>query len=191
MKFLVLILMMFATELVVAKEFNNAKKTDAELRSDFKSEKNAEKKFYMHSEIVHRYLLERITPKSAKEASEWANGLLKAAAPLKKNWNYGNAVHYSHLLLGKVRLSAADKAGAGAELLLAGQTPGSPQLNSFGPNMSLAKELVEKGEKQVVLKYFELCLKFWKSKEAKPQIEEWKKEMKAGKIPGFGAHLVY
>jgi hypothetical protein len=39
------------------------------------------------------------------------------------------------------------------QLLLAGKTPSSPQLNSFGPNMILAKELLDKGEKDTVLHY--------------------------------------
>ena len=45
--------------------------------------------------------------------------------------------------------------------MAAGATPGSPQLDSFGPNMTLAKELLEKGQPDVVLHYFALCKNFW------------------------------
>jgi len=34
--------------------------------------------------------------------------------------------------------------------------------NSFGPNVSLAKDLLEKGERDTVVEYFEACKKFWK-----------------------------
>jgi len=32
----------------------------------------------------------------------------------------------------------------------------------FGPNVSLAKDLIEKGERDTVVEYFEACRKFWK-----------------------------
>lgn len=48
-------------------------------------------------------------------------------------------------------------------LLAAVATPGSPRLDSFGPNMSLARELLEKGQNDEVLQFFELCRRFWES----------------------------
>ncbi|HEV3240561.1 MAG TPA: RNA polymerase subunit sigma-24, partial [Casimicrobiaceae bacterium] len=74
-------------------------------------------------------------------------------------------------------------------LLKAGATRGSPQLDSFGPNMSLAKDLLEKGERDTVLQYFELCRKFWKLDYG--NLDRWAQEVGAGKIPEFGANLVY
>jgi hypothetical protein len=47
-------------------------------------------------------------------------------------------------------------------LLASARTSGSPQLNSFGPDLQLARELALKGEKDVVLQYIELCRSFWK-----------------------------
>ena len=41
--------------------------------------------------------------------------------------------------------SAGDSLAAGKYLVEAAHTPGSPQLNSFGPNVTLAKELLEMG----------------------------------------------
>ena len=58
-------------------------------------------------------------------------------------------------------------------------------MNSFGPNMSLAKDLLEKGERETVLNYFELCRKFWNMDYGK--LDEWSREVKAGRIPQFGA----
>ena len=76
-------------------------------------------------------------------------------------------------------------------LLAAGNTSGSPQLNSFGPNMTLAKELLEQGERDVVLEYFRLCAKFWKSRSHLGTLEEWANQVKAGMVPDFGANLRY
>jgi hypothetical protein len=96
-------------------------------------------------------------------------------------------VHHGNLILGHVALRGGDIAAAKTYLLKAGETSGSPQLNSFGPNMALAKELLEQGEPDIVLKYFGLCGKFWDGKE----LEEWTALVKGGLIPDFGANLVY
>lgn len=61
-------------------------------------------------------------------------------------WNSGNRIHHGNLILGRIALTQGDVAEAKTRLLAAGKTPGSPQLNSFGPNMMLAKELLELGE---------------------------------------------
>ena len=66
------------------------------------------------------------------------------------------------------------------------RTPGARQMD-YGPNMSLAKDLLEKGERQVVLDYFALCGKFWNY----GRLGEWSQQVKEGKIPDFGANLGY
>ena len=86
-------------------------------------------------------------------------------------------------------MQAGDLNQAKQYLLAAGQTPGSPVLNSFGPNMLLAKELLEKGERAVVLQYFELCAKFWKLHTDK--LEDWMALVSGGRVPNFGANLIY
>lgn len=62
-------------------------------------------------------------------------------------------------------------------------------MDSFGPNMTLAKDLLEKGEKKVVLDYFELCRKFWEARFSK--LDAWKSDVEAGRMPDFGANLDY
>lgn len=96
-----------------------------------------------------------------------------------EDWNYGNAVHKSHALLGRIALRAGDVDGAKKELLLAGQTPGSPQLNSFGPDFDLAEELLDRGEVSSVQEYLKLCGKFWKN----PCVDYWLSELEAGRRP--------
>ena len=69
------------------------------------------------------------------------------------------------------------------------EVQGSPQLNSFGPNMSLAKDLLEAGETRAVLAYFERCRAFWKM--GGSQLDRWAADVRNGKIPNFGANLRY
>src|SRR4051812_21243572 len=123
------------------------------------------------------------------EAKSLAEELERLAPQYPKDWNYGNAIQDFNIVLGRLALKAGDVEAAKKHLLAAGDSPGSPQMNSFGPNMTLAKELLAKGEKTVVLEYFDLCKKFWKLENGK--LEEWKKDIEQGRGPDFGANLVY
>jgi hypothetical protein len=132
--------------------------------------------------------------KSAFEAGDverahtWAVELLSQGSTGKKDWNYGNAIHHGHIILGRIALLSGNIAEARQHLIEAGETPGSPQLDSFGPSMILAKELLEKGEREAVIQYFQLCANFWPNHS---QLEAWTATVKAGGIPNFGANLVY
>ncbi|TWT32512.1 hypothetical protein KOR34_42750 [Posidoniimonas corsicana] len=70
-----------------------------------------------------------------------------------------------------------------------GKTKGSPNLGSFGPNMSLALGLLERGESDAVLAYFDQCRNFWKS--GGDELDRWSEQVRRGQTPGFGANLVY
>jgi hypothetical protein len=124
-----------------------------------------------------------------KQASLYANDLLAAAPEHLKDWNYGNAIHTGNTVLGRIALRQGQIKPAKEYLLKAGQTLGSPQLHSFGPNMSLAKELAEKGETDVVVEYLDLCRKFWSMGDK--NLDKWTKEVRAGIAPDFGANLLY
>jgi hypothetical protein len=124
-----------------------------------------------------------------EDANNYARELLKIAPNFQRNWNYGNAIQDGNLVLGRIAARNGQIEEAKNYLLEAGKSPGSPQMDSFGPNMSLAKDLLEKGERDTVLQYFELCRKFWDDDFGK--MDEWSQAVKAGKIPDFGANLVY
>ena len=82
------------------------------------------------------------------DADRLARELLDVAAAFSKDWYHGNAIHHGNLIQGRAALKRGDTQAAGDFLRAAGETPGSPQLNSFGPNMLLAKELLEAGEQE-------------------------------------------
>jgi len=108
------------------------------------------------------------------------------------NWNYGNVIHNSHQILGLLHLREGEQEEAVKSLLAAGRSPGSPQLNSFGPKMVLATELLRRGERGPVLQYLDLVALFWTKKSApypevgianKRLIKQWKVEIMAGRLP--------
>ncbi len=124
-----------------------------------------------------------------EDARKYATNLLTLAPKYRGDWNYGNAIQDGNLVLGRIALKEGRTEEAKQYLIEAGKSPGSPQMNSFGPNMSLAKDLLEKGEQDVVLQYFDLCRKFWEM--GHDDLDQWSKDVKAGKVPDFGANLVY
>ena len=124
-----------------------------------------------------------------KKAEELAQELEKLTPKHPKDWNYGNAVQDSNQVLGRIALRNGDVAEAKKRLLASANSKGSPQMNSFGPNMILAKELLEKGEKETVIEYFDLCAKFWTM--GQDQLKDWRASAQQGNIPAFGASLLY
>ena len=84
---------------------------------------------------------------------------------------------------------SGDVEQAKRRLVAAAKVSGSPQLDSFGPNMSLALELLEQGERDVVLEYFKRCGSFWKM--GTDRLQEWTSQVQQGVIPDFGPNLRY
>ena len=113
-------------------------------------------------------------------------------------WNYGTAIHDGNQFLGLIRLRFGDIDGAKEFLIRAGLSPGSPQLDSIGPQMLLARRLFQRGETGVVLKYIDLVARFWTQRKpchnelpgAKDELLRkrrligiWKIDIAAGRVP--------
>lgn len=97
--------------------------------------------------------------------------------------------HHANMILGGAALRASGVMAAKEYLLAsAGVKNGRGPLSSFGPNMMLAKELLEKGETKAVIQYLELCRKFWTFNN---KIDLWIADIDKGRIPEFGANLTY
>jgi hypothetical protein len=122
-------------------------------------------------------------------AEAQAHEMLAAARTQSGQWNEGNLIHHAHLILGHVCLRGGDVAGAEEYLLAAGRTPGSPQLNSFGPNMTLAAALLRRGRNEPVLEYFRECATFWQGDP--DRLADWQKIVQQGGVPDFGPNLAY
>jgi len=146
-------------------------------------------------------------------AAAQANELLAMASDFRADWNYGNAVHTGHLVLGRIAVDAGKIAESKRQLLESvaeanmpygyeqppeqpweqrpkpGKWRASPQMDTFGPDMTLANELLKKGETETVLKYFELCAKFWTMENG--NLAKWKKQIADGETPDFGGNMRY
>ncbi len=103
----------------------------------------------------------------------------------------GDRIHHGHLILGMIALANGKLEEAKDHLLDAGRSPESPRLNGRGPNMVLAKELLERGETEAVVSYLELCSKFWLTGKGRRLIPMWIDMAEAGEIPIFGPNLLY
>jgi outer membrane lipoprotein-sorting protein len=121
-----------------------------------------------------------------EKAAAYANELLRLGP---KDPNHGQGVHDGNMVLGLISLRRGDLDPAKTYLLESGKSTGSATLDSFGPNVKLAKELLEKGERDAVLQYFSLCRTFWKMGGEK--LNEWSAAVRQGSMPEFGANLAY
>jgi hypothetical protein len=133
------------------------------------------------------------------EAELLARQLMELAERYREDWYYGSAVHHAHTVLGQAELARGNPAAAELELLESGRTPGSPQLDTFGPSMALAEELLEIGRSDAVVEYLEACKAFWCPQDSsepgadqrRRTLDTWIFLVQDGRIPDFGANLVY
>lgn len=100
----------------------------------------------------------------------------------------GELFYFGYFTKGMVAVKKGDTDKAVEFLLKSAETSGSPLFNR-GPNMSLAKALLEAGQKDAVIEFLDKCGKFWKYDRSKR--EKWISEIKDGKTPDFGSSLYY
>lgn len=145
----------------------------------------------LSAEMERGYMLQELA-KMAMEAGElekadkYAREMLASGG---RDWHSGANVFYGNNITGRIALRSGDIESAKKHLIAAGKTSGSPQLDYFGPNMTLAKELIEEGERKAVLEFFDLCSRFWKMDRGR--LKEWAATVEEGGIPDFGANLAY
>ena len=118
------------------------------------------------------------------KASSYAEAALE---PVADEDLRGRNVHFGNLVLGRIALLDGDLDEAVSRLLAAGRTEGSATLNSFGPDMALAKALLERGERRTVVRYLELCLDFWQS--GQDTLRDWIALVEGGRTPDFSRNL--
>jgi hypothetical protein len=122
--------------------------------------------------------------KKYDKSKKYANELLVLANENKGDLNiFGPSIYDSHIALGRLDLLEGKPEQAIQHLFEAAKTPGHAVLASFGPDMSLAKDLLEKGYKKPVIDFLTECKIFWEYDDGK--IDKWVKEIKEGKTPDF------
>ncbi len=118
------------------------------------------------------------------KARGYAESMLKS---VPSDLNKGRFIHFGNLVLGRIALTEGNLEEAGSRLLAAARTEGSPVLRSFGPDMALAKALLERGRRQEVLRYMESCLEFWDN--GQDTLRDWIALIEAGRTPDFRRNL--
>ena len=95
---------------------------------------------------------------------------------------------YGNFVLGRLALRDGDIRAAGTYLLASGKTAGDAVLSTYGPNMSLAYELLKTGDPQSVeevSQFLQECREFWRS----PLLENWITGVQQNQLPDFGDQL--
>lgn len=113
-----------------------------------------------------------------ERARKTAERVLVDNETCERTFLYGNAIHWANITLGHAALAHEDVRAASDYLVRAGKTPGSPQLNSFGPDRDLARALLERGERDAVLTYLTDCARFWAGSEE--LLEGWRTAIERG-----------
>jgi hypothetical protein len=106
---------------------------------------------------------------------------LELAAIYRCNWNYGNAIHDANRYLGLASLRDGNVDEAARLLVLSGKSTGSPQLDSFGPDLDLANQLLKHGKIDPVLEYLRDIKRFWKMDNG--QLDQWLSAIDRGDKP--------
>ena len=106
-----------------------------------------------------------------------------------RNCKCNDDAHRANIVLGLAAVRQGDLEGAKQFLTAAGQVGSSPALSTFGPNMQLAKELLERGERDAVVRYLKDCASFWSS--GRKQLDDWTNQIARGEAPDFGANVLY
>lgn len=115
------------------------------------------------------------------KVQELAKENLELAEVYRCNWNFGNAIHNTNRVLGLVSLKSGDFDTAADYLLKAGKSTGSPQLNTFGPELDLANELLQLGKVVAVKAYLKDIKSFWEMNDG--QVDTWLAEIEKGEKP--------
>src|SRR5262249_49919482 len=99
------------------------------------------------------------------KAEKAALELLRLFRGKKRDGFAANAVHKANTILGRLAMRARKLEDATFHLFESVRIEGSPSLNSFGPSMELAKELLERGETKPVIEYLRRCSLFWQTRD--------------------------
>jgi hypothetical protein len=140
---------------------------------------NARKEFYRVGQSV----------RTVVRNQEWTQGATKATAYLELaakfpcNWDYGNAIYIGNSVLGMAAFQRGEIAAAVDFLRRAGKSPGSPQLDTFGPNLELASALMKVGQRDVVAEHLREISAFWEMEDGR--LACWQAEIAAGRQPNF------
>lgn len=112
-----------------------------------------------------------------------ARELLQLAEANPTDPEYGNAVFSANQLLGEAALARNDKRAAVQFLRASMTAPVTDRLRYWMIDMTLARDLVDWGERTAVAEFLEHCAKFSQSLPGAYKHADWAAQIRAGKNP--------
>lgn len=161
-----------------------AKKNSPRMRRAFIEMQEAIRK--IKTPARKRYLYDDLA-EIAFDLGEWAiaektaKKSVSLAGKFESDWYDGNAVHDGNCILGRIALRNGKMRKAVFHLDEAGKTRGSPQLDSFGPNLVFAQEMLRTGQNKPVIRYLNACKRFWEGNTR--WLSECISQIESGKTP--------
>jgi hypothetical protein len=97
----------------------------------------------------------------------------------------GRNIYNAYDALGRSAVERGDYEAAKQCLLQAATTPGTANMAGWGPNLKLAKALLDKGYGDTVVMFLTACKSFWN----KPIVDQWIVQIKSGQHPTFAPNI--
>ncbi len=116
-------------------------------------------------------------------AKRLASQLLEAADDFPTDPAHGEAVHRADIVLGEVAMHTGQTDRAAGYLADAAKVTAWPALAATGPDLSLAKELLAKGERSPVRDYLIACEAFWPG--GRERLRRWVATLDAAGTPDW------
>lgn len=137
-----------------------------------------------------RLFLHQNTILSARfDSKEVALRNIKASEALQSGFLFfkstGDPAHQANIARGWLSLKEGDEESAIGYLLEAADNSGSAVLGSFGPDVTLIRELYRRGFNDAILEYLKRSESFWKIDSAKKYRRVWRKMIENGCLIQF------
>lgn len=130
-------------------------------------------------------------PDDARRYAAEARTLVAEQSGSRLGGHTSDAEEHAAIVEGRLALAAGDTATARARLLDAGSVLASPTQTSFGPNTSLARDLIAAGDTTIVRAYFDTIGRTWPAQSSAEPLRQWRAALDRGEMPDFRAHLIY
>jgi hypothetical protein len=98
---------------------------------------------------------------------------------------FGRNIYNAYDALGRAAFERGDYEAAKQYLLQAATTPGTANMAGWGPNLKLAKALLDKGYGDTVVMFLTACKSFWN----KPIVDQWIIQIKSGQYPTLAPNV--
>ena len=100
----------------------------------------------------------------------------------------GYAVYAGNLILSQAALDKNNNAAAGKYLLQAATSLGVREVADNGPDMTVARVLIERGDKDTVIEYLRRCRNLWPK--GAPLLDRWQTQIRNGRTPNFNNRTI-